>query len=106
MCFHSREAQIEERGDFLVGPPLGEQLQDLLFPVGQQMVRVGQAALFQSADVVLNQYGGDSWAEERLAGRNRSNGRNQVFIRGALQKIRASTGRKGAHDVRLVTMHA
>src|SRR5215510_1435451 len=68
MRFDRRHAQIEQRRHFLVRSSLGEEVEDLSFPVGQQVIRVAQATFLQRAQVILDEHGGNGRAEERLPG--------------------------------------
>ena len=48
--------RVEQRGDLLVRAPLRQQLEDFLLAVGQQVVGIGQAALLQPPNVVLDEH--------------------------------------------------
>src|SRR5688500_19664260 len=52
MRFNRRHTNIEECRYFLVGAPLGKEMEHLLFAIGQEVIRVGQPALLQRANVV------------------------------------------------------
>src|SRR4030095_12608391 len=73
-----RQAEIQQGGNLLVRSPFRQQLQDFLLAIGEQMVRVGQPARLQTAHVVLDENRRHGAAEERLAGRDRTNRGQQV----------------------------
>ena len=98
--------EIEERGDFLVRPTLGQQLHDLFLAVRQQMVGVGQSPCPQPPHVVLDEDRGDGGAEEGFARGHGADGRKQVLVGGVLEQVGACACREGAKDVRLIGMHA
>jgi hypothetical protein len=89
---YRREAEIEQRSDFLVRAPLREQLQHFLFAIRQQTIGIAQSALLQLANVVLNEHGRDGGTKIRLSSRNCANGRNEIFVSRALEKVRAGPG--------------
>ena len=61
------EAEVEDRGCFLIGLSLGQELQNLAFALGQQLVGILHPALSHQPDVILQQRLGDGRREERPA---------------------------------------
>jgi hypothetical protein len=49
------EADAEGGRRLLVRPPLGQEVQDLLFAVGEEVVGILEAALLELPDVVLEE---------------------------------------------------
>ena len=101
-----RQPEIEQRRHLLVRSSFGEQLEDLLLAIGQQVIGIGQAALSAAAHVVLDEHGGDRRTEERLAGGDGADRREQILVGRVLQQVGARAGRQRANDVRLVGVHA
>ena len=106
MRLYGREAQLQDRRDFLVRAPLGEQLEDFLLAIGEQVIRVGETLRLQAADVIFDEHRGHRGTEERLAGADRTHGGQQVLVGRILQQIRTRAGGQRANDVRLVRVHA
>jgi hypothetical protein len=93
VSFDSIHAQVEKRGDFLVGSALGRQLQDVLFMFCQQVVRVLEASLLELPQIIFEQSLSDLWTEERFASHNGLNGLCQIRFGGVLEQISPRSGR-------------
>ena len=93
MGFHGRQPQGQKRGDLLVRAPFGQEMQDLLFAVGQKVVRITQPAFLQRANVILDKQGGHGCAEVVPAGRHGAEGGEQILVGRIFQQIGADTKR-------------
>ena len=106
MGFDRRKAEVEQRGDFFVGSPFRQELEHFLFPIGQEVIRVRQAALLQLPDVVLDEHAGHGRAEEGFSRADRPDRRNQIFIGGAFQQVGPRARGERPDDLGLVAVHA
>src|SRR3954452_9656345 len=106
VCLHSRQSEIEQARDLLVRSSFGKQLQHFPLTIREQVIGIRQPARLQAAHVVLDENRRHGAAEERLAGRDRSYGRQQVLVRLILKQVRPRARCEGAEDVRLVGVHA
>ena len=91
MGLDGREADVEQRRDFLVRASFREQLQDFAFAIGEEVVGVRQAARAELPDVVFHQHRGDRGTEEGLARSHRAHRRNQVLVGRVLHQVPART---------------
>ena len=93
MGFDRGQAEVEQRRDLLVRSTFREQL-ELFLAICQQVIRVGQSALLQLPDVVLDQHAGNGRAEERLARAHRPDRRQEILVGGTFQEVgpRAGSG--------------
>src|ERR1039458_7495406 len=87
--FDGIDAEIEQGGDFLARLALGDELQDLPFAGGEQLVGIFGSGALQGAHVVLEQHLAHGRAEEGFAFGGGANGTGQVGLGGVLQKVRA-----------------
>ena len=72
------DAAVEGGGDLLVGVAFGEELEDLFFPIGQEVVGVLEAAAAEFPEVVIGKGGADVGAEEVAAGGDGADGRGEI----------------------------
>ena len=105
MGFDGIKAQVERAGDVFVGPTLDQQLQDLSFARGKQIVAILGAPDIDLSDVILSEDLADFRAEERLAFAHGFDCLDEIALGRIFQQVASRAGFQRAEDIPLVGMH-
>ena len=92
MSLDSGRADIQQVGDFLVGPPLGSHLQNFTLAIREQVVAVLKATLLQAANIVFLEDSGDLAGQEGTALRHRASRLHHLAADRILKKVPFRTG--------------
>ena len=95
------DAQVQGRGDFLVGLAFGDQLQHFALAAGQQVDGIGDML-----PVVRKHRVGDAGTQIALSAGNRPHRRDQILVHGVFQKVAARAGPQYFADVDGILVHA
>ena len=106
MSLDGVRADVESSGDFFVGFPFGDELEDFALAQGQEFVRIFDAFLAKNADVVFREKVADGGAEERFALGNGLDGKDKVRACRVLQEVSEGSGLERAHYIGFVGVHA
>ncbi len=105
MGFDGIKAQVERAGDVFVGLTLDQQLQDLSFARGKQIVAILGAPDIDLSDVILSEDLADFRAEERLAFAHGFDCLDEIALGRIFQQVASRAGFQRAEDIPLVGMH-